>query len=350
MKQKLISITLLLSLTLITTVCKKNKPQKNVETPPSSSSKKEEAPSKKGSTYISSQTEKEKYRYVSTKSGLFMRSEASTSGKKLGLIPYAAKVKVLEKKSETQTISGATGKWMKVQYHKQEGWAFGGFLVKTILEEDVMKNLEYLEEAAKEFSNATEKKNYTEAISNYRKALQVRNNSREKAITLFKKSESLLGEIKQSSGDDENSRSKYYLLGDLKFQICKESLKLESCKGKNEKPMEFANANLAISFIKTAIQKKDAVALSNLSGCVLRFGCFCGAGPEVAGAKSAFEEMLKKGDLSSEKMTVADFGAEMKIFESTGISLVIEQNANKKWSFRMVDKIESDYAQCSGTG
>ena len=48
--------------------------------------------------------------YASAKSGLVIRSEPSTSGKKLGLVPYRSEVVVIGQGDREETIAGETGR------------------------------------------------------------------------------------------------------------------------------------------------------------------------------------------------------------------------------------------------
>jgi hypothetical protein len=69
------------------------------------------------------------YYYVSSKNGLWMRETPETTGIPIQLIPYNAKVNVIEKKNGDVKMSGVTGKWMKVEVNDKTGWVFGGFLL-----------------------------------------------------------------------------------------------------------------------------------------------------------------------------------------------------------------------------
>ncbi|MBU44249.1 MAG: hypothetical protein CMN76_13595 [Spirochaetaceae bacterium] len=66
--------------------------------------------------------------YAAAKSGLIIRSEATTDSAKLGLIPYGSSLTVLEQTGDTLTILGRQGRWSKVEFQGITGWVFGGFL------------------------------------------------------------------------------------------------------------------------------------------------------------------------------------------------------------------------------
>jgi SH3-like domain-containing protein len=67
-------------------------------------------------------------RWVTTEAGLQMREKPDINAKKIDTIPYTDQVKILEEKGVNITISGATGKWCKVEWKDKTGWVFGGFL------------------------------------------------------------------------------------------------------------------------------------------------------------------------------------------------------------------------------
>ncbi len=67
-------------------------------------------------------------RWISANSGLKMRESPDLNAKLIVVIPYQEKVTLLEEKGEAVTISGATGKWSRVQWQSNKGWVFGGFL------------------------------------------------------------------------------------------------------------------------------------------------------------------------------------------------------------------------------
>ncbi|MBN1798813.1 MAG: SH3 domain-containing protein [Spirochaetales bacterium] len=67
-------------------------------------------------------------RWITADIGLRIRKGPGLNYEKIGLIPFAEKVMLLEETGNTLTIQGATGKWSKIDWHGTIGWVFGGFL------------------------------------------------------------------------------------------------------------------------------------------------------------------------------------------------------------------------------
>lgn len=65
---------------------------------------------------------------VQAAAGLTMREQPGTSGKAVVIIPDGSTVKIIDKGSTEETISGKTGFWYKVDWNGKRGWVFGGFL------------------------------------------------------------------------------------------------------------------------------------------------------------------------------------------------------------------------------
>ena len=66
--------------------------------------------------------------WVKAKGGLRMRNRPSTEGELVLLVPEREMVQVYEETGDIQAISGATGKWTRINYDDRTGWVFGGFL------------------------------------------------------------------------------------------------------------------------------------------------------------------------------------------------------------------------------
>lgn len=66
--------------------------------------------------------------YVQASGGLRMRNAPNIKASRLTTIPNGAKISVLKEYGRTIELSGKRGKWVKITYHGQEGWVFGGFL------------------------------------------------------------------------------------------------------------------------------------------------------------------------------------------------------------------------------
>lgn len=69
-------------------------------------------------------------RYVKPRSGLRLRKKSNTKGKMITLMPYGAKVRILDKSGKIVILQGKRGKWIKVVYKKLIGWTFNAYLTK----------------------------------------------------------------------------------------------------------------------------------------------------------------------------------------------------------------------------
>ncbi|MCB1143870.1 MAG: SH3 domain-containing protein [Leptospiraceae bacterium] len=68
--------------------------------------------------------------YVSSTSGLIIRSKPNLESEKIGLIPYGTKVLVSKRdpNAEYVEILNKSGSWRKIQYEGKKGYVFDGFL------------------------------------------------------------------------------------------------------------------------------------------------------------------------------------------------------------------------------
>jgi len=80
--------------------------------------------SRETSTY---QYSGETARVIATK-GLNLRDQPSSSGTVLLTVPYNETVGIIDKNSNSETISGKTGAWYKVDYEGTTGWLWSGYL------------------------------------------------------------------------------------------------------------------------------------------------------------------------------------------------------------------------------
>lgn len=63
-------------------------------------------------------------------SGLVVRDQPGTNGKKLGKVPYKGKLKILKRDGPEQEIEQKKSRWFKVMAQDGlEGWAFAGFIL-----------------------------------------------------------------------------------------------------------------------------------------------------------------------------------------------------------------------------
>ena len=68
------------------------------------------------------------YAYVTSESGLVLRSNATTKSKKITIIPYNSRVEIINDNGPKETIYGISSRWYKINFKDKTGWVFGGFL------------------------------------------------------------------------------------------------------------------------------------------------------------------------------------------------------------------------------
>jgi len=90
---------------------------------PLSSSKGDSSPWTTSPYHYSGQTA----RIISTK-GLNLRDQPSSRGTVLLTIPYNEIVGIIDKNGDSETISGQTANWHKVDYNGTTGWLWSGYL------------------------------------------------------------------------------------------------------------------------------------------------------------------------------------------------------------------------------
>ncbi len=78
--------------------------------------------------YLGTRKPDEMRAWVKAAGGLRLRDRPSADGRIVFVIPDFSEVNVLEETGDIITISGASGKWSRVRYKDETGWAFGGFL------------------------------------------------------------------------------------------------------------------------------------------------------------------------------------------------------------------------------
>ena len=64
------------------------------------------------------------------KDPLRMRAMPDIASGVIGTIPNGSTIEILGEDDKVTTVDGQSGKWMKVRYNNQEGWAWSGFLQK----------------------------------------------------------------------------------------------------------------------------------------------------------------------------------------------------------------------------
>lgn len=71
---------------------------------------------------------KKELKYVYISDGLRMRSEPSTAGELIMLVPYNAEVMVVAYSGKKDTIDARSDYWANVEYSGQKGWVFNAYL------------------------------------------------------------------------------------------------------------------------------------------------------------------------------------------------------------------------------
>jgi|GEM_PF-4292998 len=66
--------------------------------------------------------------WVTAEPGLRMREAPNEKAKKIVTIPYGEEVIFIEETGDEITVSGATGRWTRIEWNGKTGWVFGGFL------------------------------------------------------------------------------------------------------------------------------------------------------------------------------------------------------------------------------
>lgn len=75
----------------------------------------------------SSYYSRERGRIIST-NGLNLRDTPNSNGAVLAKIPYNETVGIVDKNGTSETISGQTANWYKVEYNGTTGWIWSGYL------------------------------------------------------------------------------------------------------------------------------------------------------------------------------------------------------------------------------
>ena len=112
--------------------------------------------------------------WVNAESGLRVRSEASIKSKRLGTIPLCEKVKVLDKKTTVETISGREGRWTQVEWGDIKGWAFDGFLQSGVCR---IPGIPIIGDNVKLYSEPNLKSTVLAQLSNPRESSNIKKNA-----------------------------------------------------------------------------------------------------------------------------------------------------------------------------
>ncbi len=95
----------------------------------------------------SNEIESEHYLYVTAYSGLSLREYNNLKSKKLAVMPYGARVKVISSEiKNTMTIDEIEGGMDQIEYNHKKGFAFNGYLSKVFPPEKGISPKGYAEE------------------------------------------------------------------------------------------------------------------------------------------------------------------------------------------------------------
>jgi hypothetical protein len=101
------------------------------------------------------------YLYVTASTGLSLREYANLQSKKLGIMPYGTKLKVIETETDpTMNIGGIIGGMDQVEFNHKTGYAFNGYLSKFFPPELDISVKGYAQELKKIFPKVV----YTENV------------------------------------------------------------------------------------------------------------------------------------------------------------------------------------------
>lgn len=65
---------------------------------------------------------------IKSHAGLNIRSEPNSKATVLGTVPYNEVVTITDKNGPSETISGQTANWVKIEYDRTYGWVWSGFI------------------------------------------------------------------------------------------------------------------------------------------------------------------------------------------------------------------------------
>lgn len=69
-------------------------------------------------------------RWVVADGGLKLREDFNLESKEIMVIPDGEMVTITEELISEEEINGVTGHWTKIEYYRERGWVFGGYLSK----------------------------------------------------------------------------------------------------------------------------------------------------------------------------------------------------------------------------
>jgi len=101
------------------------------------------------------------YLYVTASTGLSLREYANLQSKKLAVMPYGTRVKVISsEKNPTMKVGEINGGMDEIEYNQKKGFAFNGFLSRYFPPEKGISAKRYAEELKNDFPKIV----YTETV------------------------------------------------------------------------------------------------------------------------------------------------------------------------------------------
>ncbi|EDM44434.1 hypothetical protein SCB49_05375 [unidentified eubacterium SCB49] len=99
---------------------------------------------------------KDHYVYVTAPSGLSLREYNNLDSKKMSVMPYGTKVKVITlEENETMSVGGIKGGMNQVEYNNKTGYAFNGYLSSFFPPEKNSSAKQYIEDLKTTHPNAS---------------------------------------------------------------------------------------------------------------------------------------------------------------------------------------------------
>tara|TARA_B100000809_G_scaffold265550_1_gene324737 strand:- start:1242 stop:2021 length:780 start_codon:yes stop_codon:yes gene_type:complete len=105
------------------------------------------------------------YVYINAPSGLSLREDNNLDSKKITVMPYGTKVKLISvEENETMTVAGIKGGMNQVEYNDKTGYAFNGYLSSFFPPEKHIWLKQYIEDLKVSFPTASY--SYTDSGTN----------------------------------------------------------------------------------------------------------------------------------------------------------------------------------------
>lgn len=282
--------------------------------------------------------------YVATEGGLFLRDKPSIEGKKITLMKPYSELDVLEEADQTITIQNANGKWLRVRYLDQEGWAFGGFLLTS---EELAEKDKDLRSYLYNFKKGPKREQLSTIIEEYNQYISSDNATQ---IAKIQQLENRLEKIEITENDYKPGANISYLGYD------KEGLIYNMCSARTQKqhctrlgPLKYYPTQQAlVKMIQKAIQEKNPQPLIEASPCIISIGCYaCDGGPMDAIASQLFARLVNSKQISTkiEKPEYEGFP-----YRFGKIEIMLHKYEEKGWYISIIPMSELVKPVCTGPG